>query len=264
MARQIEVVVAGRHAASGDFGAIRRLMTDRPNRFVLRTDDDRRLASVLLGRRLGPGRPAPRPRAASRWRPPTSAGSARSCRGWPASTASGCWRSPPPTSRSRASSPTWCRRDGADLADHRRLARAQRLRPPARGPADRAAAGAARACGPGPRAGRGRPQGGSRRRVPARRRRRRAAGRAAGDDRGAGPRDRRRVGLLPARQADLAPHDRAQQARRRDGLHAGLRGGPGAGRRSRAAPEEPPRVASGSPWGAAGGTPTARSSRCSR
>ena len=48
VARQIEVVVAGRHAASGDFGAIRRLMTDRPNRFVLRTDDDRRLASVLL------------------------------------------------------------------------------------------------------------------------------------------------------------------------------------------------------------------------
>jgi len=41
-------VVSGRHAASGDFGAIRRLMTDRPNRFVLRTGDDRRLASVLL------------------------------------------------------------------------------------------------------------------------------------------------------------------------------------------------------------------------
>jgi ABC-2 type transport system ATP-binding protein len=48
VARQIEVVVAGRHAASGDFGAIRRLMTDRPNRFVLRTDDDRRLAAALL------------------------------------------------------------------------------------------------------------------------------------------------------------------------------------------------------------------------
>jgi ABC-2 type transport system ATP-binding protein len=48
VARQIEVVVAGRHAASGDFGAIRRLMTDRPNRFVLRTGDDRTMASVLL------------------------------------------------------------------------------------------------------------------------------------------------------------------------------------------------------------------------
>jgi len=51
VARQIEVVVSGRHAASGDFGAIRRLMTDRPNRFVLRTGDDRLLASVLLGDR---------------------------------------------------------------------------------------------------------------------------------------------------------------------------------------------------------------------
>ena len=48
VARQIEVVVAGRHAASGDFGAIRRLMTDRPNRFVLRTEDDRLMASLLL------------------------------------------------------------------------------------------------------------------------------------------------------------------------------------------------------------------------
>ena len=48
LARHIEVVVSGRHAASGDFGAIRRLMTDRPNRFVLRTADDRLLASVLL------------------------------------------------------------------------------------------------------------------------------------------------------------------------------------------------------------------------
>ena len=49
VARQIEVMVAGRHAASGDFGAIRRLMTDRPNRFVLRTADDRLMASALLG-----------------------------------------------------------------------------------------------------------------------------------------------------------------------------------------------------------------------
>ncbi len=48
VARRIEVVVAGRHAASGDFGAIRRLMTDRPNRFVLRTSDDRMIASALL------------------------------------------------------------------------------------------------------------------------------------------------------------------------------------------------------------------------
>jgi ABC-2 type transport system ATP-binding protein len=48
VARQIEVMVAGRHAASGDFGAIRRLMTDRPSRFVLRTSADRTMASALL------------------------------------------------------------------------------------------------------------------------------------------------------------------------------------------------------------------------
>jgi ABC-2 type transport system ATP-binding protein len=49
IARHIEVVVAGRHAASGDFGAIRRLMTDRPNRYAIRSNDDRRLAAVLMG-----------------------------------------------------------------------------------------------------------------------------------------------------------------------------------------------------------------------
>ena len=49
VARQIEVVVAGRHAASGDFGAIRRLMTDRPDRYVVRSSDDRALARALLG-----------------------------------------------------------------------------------------------------------------------------------------------------------------------------------------------------------------------
>ncbi len=48
VARQIEVVVSGRHAASGDFGAIRRLMTDRPNHYVVRTSDDRTLAAALL------------------------------------------------------------------------------------------------------------------------------------------------------------------------------------------------------------------------
>src|SRR4029078_2779272 len=48
-------VVAGRHAASGDFGAIRRLMTDRPNRFVLRNSDDRTMASILLADPSGRG-----------------------------------------------------------------------------------------------------------------------------------------------------------------------------------------------------------------
>ena len=49
VAAHIEVMVAGRHAASGDFREIRRLMTDRPHRFVIRSDDDRRLASALIG-----------------------------------------------------------------------------------------------------------------------------------------------------------------------------------------------------------------------
>ncbi|QDO87772.1 ABC transporter ATP-binding protein [Ornithinimicrobium ciconiae] len=49
IARHIEVVVSGRHAASGDFGAIRRLMSDRPNVYLIRSSADRRLATVLMG-----------------------------------------------------------------------------------------------------------------------------------------------------------------------------------------------------------------------
>ena len=49
IARHIEVVVSGRHAASGDFGAIRRLMTDRPNKYSVRSSDDRALATALMG-----------------------------------------------------------------------------------------------------------------------------------------------------------------------------------------------------------------------
>ncbi|WP_219500463.1 ABC transporter ATP-binding protein [Nonomuraea ceibae] len=48
VAQQIEVVVAGRHAASGNFREIRRLMTDRPHLFKIRSSDDRRLAAALL------------------------------------------------------------------------------------------------------------------------------------------------------------------------------------------------------------------------
>jgi ABC-2 type transport system ATP-binding protein len=48
VARQIEVVVSGRHAASGDFGRIRRLMTDRPVQYVVVADHDRRLATALI------------------------------------------------------------------------------------------------------------------------------------------------------------------------------------------------------------------------
>ncbi|WP_037574411.1 ABC transporter ATP-binding protein [Phaeacidiphilus oryzae] len=48
LARHIEVIVAGRHAASGDFRKIRRLMTDRPHRYLVRSSDDRRLAAALI------------------------------------------------------------------------------------------------------------------------------------------------------------------------------------------------------------------------
>ncbi|UJH69455.1 ABC transporter-like protein [Ornithinimicrobium sp. INDO-MA30-4] len=48
IARQVEVMVAGRHAASGDFGAIRRLMTERPTQYSIRSSADRTLASALL------------------------------------------------------------------------------------------------------------------------------------------------------------------------------------------------------------------------
>ncbi|HIV57554.1 MAG TPA: ABC transporter ATP-binding protein [Candidatus Stackebrandtia faecavium] len=48
LATHIEVMVAGRHAASGDYRAIRRLMTDRPHRYLLNSDDDRSLAAALV------------------------------------------------------------------------------------------------------------------------------------------------------------------------------------------------------------------------
>jgi ABC-2 type transport system ATP-binding protein len=46
----IQVMVAGRLAASGDFRAIRRLMTSRPHVFVVRTSDDRAIGAALIGR----------------------------------------------------------------------------------------------------------------------------------------------------------------------------------------------------------------------
>ena len=48
LAEQVLVVVAGRLAASGDFRAIRKLMTDRPHTFTVVSNDDRRLAAALL------------------------------------------------------------------------------------------------------------------------------------------------------------------------------------------------------------------------
>jgi ABC-2 type transport system ATP-binding protein len=48
LADNIVVIVAGRLAASGDFRAIRRLMTDRPYSFTVRSSDNRGLAVALL------------------------------------------------------------------------------------------------------------------------------------------------------------------------------------------------------------------------
>jgi ABC-2 type transport system ATP-binding protein len=48
LADSVLVLVAGRLAASGHFREIRRLMTDRPHTFVLRSSDDRRLAAALF------------------------------------------------------------------------------------------------------------------------------------------------------------------------------------------------------------------------
>ncbi|MGE0060017.1 MAG: ABC transporter ATP-binding protein [Dehalococcoidia bacterium] len=50
VAENVLVIVSGRLAASGDFHAIRRLMTDRPHSLRLRSSDDRRLAAALIGR----------------------------------------------------------------------------------------------------------------------------------------------------------------------------------------------------------------------
>jgi ABC-2 type transport system ATP-binding protein len=49
IADSVLVIYAGRLAASGDFRSIRRLMTDRPHVFHVRSNDDRRLAALLVG-----------------------------------------------------------------------------------------------------------------------------------------------------------------------------------------------------------------------
>ncbi len=48
LAEKVLVIIAGRLAAAGDFRAIRKLMTDRPHTFTVRSSDNRRLASVLV------------------------------------------------------------------------------------------------------------------------------------------------------------------------------------------------------------------------
>jgi ABC-2 type transport system ATP-binding protein len=48
LAETVQVVVTGRLAASGDYRTIRRLMTNRPHVFVVRSTDDRALAQALI------------------------------------------------------------------------------------------------------------------------------------------------------------------------------------------------------------------------
>ncbi len=48
VAGTIQVMVAGRHAASGDFREIRRLMTERPHMYTVTSSDDRALAAAAL------------------------------------------------------------------------------------------------------------------------------------------------------------------------------------------------------------------------
>ena len=110
LADSVLVIYAGRLAASGDFRSIRRLMTDRPHTFTVRSSDDRRLAAALLARPVGLRGRAGR-RACCRSGPPTTGRSRRPCRGSRGREASRCSRCARPTTRSRASSATWCADD---------------------------------------------------------------------------------------------------------------------------------------------------------
>ena len=102
----IQVMVAGRLAASGDFRAIRRLMTSRPHVFLVRSV--RRPPA-----RRRPHRPPGGQRGRADRRRPAGAGlrlrrvHQRDCRADPGPRASGCANCCPPTSRWKASSPTW-------------------------------------------------------------------------------------------------------------------------------------------------------------
>ena len=139
LADAVLVVYAGRLAASGDFRSIRRLMTDRPHTFTIRSSDDRALAAALLlepsvfGVELTDGLLAVRTADYGGVHP-------RSSPGPRAPRASACSRSPRPTTRSRACSATWSADDGQRGA---RLGHPARPAGPAAVPAAAAARGAA-------------------------------------------------------------------------------------------------------------------------
>ncbi len=67
IATNIQVLVAGRHAASGDYREIRRLMTERPHQYTVRSSDDRALAAAMIAEGVATAvtlHPAPTPAAA--------------------------------------------------------------------------------------------------------------------------------------------------------------------------------------------------------
>ncbi len=95
VARQIEVVVSGRHAASGDFGEIRQA-DDRPSGAVRRGERRRPPPRERTDRRAvgGRGLAAPALRGLRRRRRVGLRPRRRSpygCRGWPTTPASACW-----------------------------------------------------------------------------------------------------------------------------------------------------------------------------
>lgn len=65
LASDIQVLVAGRHAASGDYRQIRRLMTERPHRYTVRSSDDRALAAAVVAQGTASGVWLPPPRDGS-------------------------------------------------------------------------------------------------------------------------------------------------------------------------------------------------------
>ena len=116
LAENVLVIYAGRLAASGDFREIRRLMTDRPHTFTIRSSR-RPAAGGGAARRparssaseLRDGLLAVRPSDFGAFTRALSRASRRR-------PASACSSSPRPTTRSRASSPTWCADDRAPRA----------------------------------------------------------------------------------------------------------------------------------------------------
>jgi ABC-2 type transport system ATP-binding protein len=55
IAGSIQVMISGRHAASGGFREIRRLMTERPHQYTIRSDNDRALASAIIAEQSASG-----------------------------------------------------------------------------------------------------------------------------------------------------------------------------------------------------------------